>query len=323
MNNSTQIDIINDISSWNPTGSFAHVRNSLKASSTNDIKVVVNSFGGSVLEGLAIYNLLKGEKTKNITTHIPAYAMSAATVIAMAGQKLTMAENGYFMIHNPWTFTVGDQHDHNDTAGLLESMADMMADIYTAKTKMPKKEIKQMMDKETWLTAKEAHSMGFVDELTPGADMQASLKPHLPELSTRYTHATTFFNENPITMDTPTPQEQSFMQRMEAFFAKLVPVTAAPAPAEPDNAALTALQAQADTLAEANAAAEARIAELQASLDTASARIAELEATPAAGHTTVVAEPVAQPDAAKSYHSSPLTLKAQAIQQRQQLNLNL
>ena len=155
---------------------FNELREQARGFEGDKIRVPVNSYGGSVLEALAIYNFLIGHNAE-VETHIPTFAMSAGTVIAAAGDTVTMADNGFYMIHNPWTVTVGDKAEHDKSEKLLGQMTSMIADIYKRKTGLKKAEILNMMNEETWLTAKEAKKMGFVDQLTKGAKFEASFNP--------------------------------------------------------------------------------------------------------------------------------------------------
>jgi len=176
MNEELQINIIDEIGGWG--FSFQDMLAQAKGFKGKKIRVPVNSYGGSVLDALAIYNFLKGHSAE-VETHIPAFAMSAGTIIAAAGDRVTMAENGFYMIHNPWGVAVGESSDMEHTAEILDKMTAQMVDIYAAKVgrKLGKKEIARMMNEETWMTAHEALAHGFVDELTPGAKFEASFDP--------------------------------------------------------------------------------------------------------------------------------------------------
>jgi len=127
-----------------------------------DITLRINSVGGSVFDGLAIYNALRSHNGV-VTVRIEGLAASISTVIAMGGDKIEMAENGFFMIHNPFGQSAGEATDFRKTADLLDKIKDEIIEIYQRKTKMPYDVLSEMMDKETWLTSEEAEQFGFID----------------------------------------------------------------------------------------------------------------------------------------------------------------
>lgn len=174
-----QIDLVEEIGGWGFR--LPDLLAQTKGFKGNLIKVPINSFGGSVLEGLSIYNALLGS-SPDVETQIIGYAMSMGTIVALAGDTVKMPENGYFMIHEPWTYAIGDSKNMDDTANLLESMADEIAGIYAAKAKSngkkgkTKKYFRGKMKEETWYNAQEALEEGLVDELTKGADISAKFE---------------------------------------------------------------------------------------------------------------------------------------------------
>ena len=128
------------------------------------INVHINSSGGSVVEGTAIVNLLTNAPNR-VNTHIDGLAASMATVIALAGEHVTMSDGGLFMIHNAHFTQGGTAAKMRVNADLAESLSNSIADVYKAKTGLDKRSIKAMMDKETTLTANEALKHGFVDSV--------------------------------------------------------------------------------------------------------------------------------------------------------------
>lgn len=174
MADTLQIPILEDIGGWG--FSTQSLVGKLKGWRGNRIEVPINSFGGSVLEGVTIYNILKG-RSENVETQILGYAISMGSVIAQAGDERVMPENGFIMIHNPWSFAIGDANDMEHERELLEKMTAELASIYVSRTGLTASKIRKMMDDETWLTPREAREMGFVDRLTRKMDFQASLKP--------------------------------------------------------------------------------------------------------------------------------------------------
>ena len=125
------------------------------------IDIHINSPGGSVFDGVAIYNLLKQHKAKvNVT--IDGMALSIASVIAMAGDTITMAENAMMMIHDPWTMTMGSAEDFRKEADTLDKVKSSLITSY-GRTGMDSEKIADLMSEETWMTAADAVEMGFAD----------------------------------------------------------------------------------------------------------------------------------------------------------------
>ena len=129
-----------------------------------DFTLRVNSPGGAVFSGYAIYNALKEYKGL-ITVIIDGVAASMASVICLAGSKVYMANNAMYMIHNPSSDFYGDSKKLKSQIDLLDKMTNIMIETYTAKSGLSENEIRQMMDNETWLDANEALKLGFIDEI--------------------------------------------------------------------------------------------------------------------------------------------------------------
>ena len=140
------------------------------------IHLRINSPGGSVIEGTAIYNALR-RHTGGLTVHIDALAASMASVIAMAGAPVYMADNALMMIHNPWTVSMGDSEQLRREADLLDKLKSTLVNAYKRKSGMEEEEIAQMMDKETWLDAVEAVALGFADAIEEGVAAAATATP--------------------------------------------------------------------------------------------------------------------------------------------------
>ena len=136
----------------------------------------INSPGGSVVEGTAIYNALRRHKG-GLTVHIDALAASMASVIAMAGAPVYIADNALLMIHNPWTVSMGDSDQLRREAALLDKLKDSLRNAYVRKTGMEADRIAQMMDEETWLDAVEAVALGFADAIEEGVAAAATATP--------------------------------------------------------------------------------------------------------------------------------------------------
>lgn len=128
-----------------------------------DITVRINSAGGYVYDGVAIYNALMGHKGK-VTVVVDAFAGSAASVIAMAGEERIMRTGSMMMIHDPASVTYGNADDHEAAVGFLNKLGDLMADIYAERTGEDTETIRADMRKEIWLTGDEAVARGFATE---------------------------------------------------------------------------------------------------------------------------------------------------------------
>ena len=136
------------------------------------LTVRINSYGGEVAEGLAIYNLLKSYAGE-VTTICDGFACSAASVVFMAGAKRIMPRSSLLMIHNAWTRAIGDADDLRKAADDLEKITQPSIEIYTSVSNLDADEIKVMMDAETWFDADEALGYGFATEISEEAAMQS------------------------------------------------------------------------------------------------------------------------------------------------------
>lgn len=146
-----------------------------------DIVVNINSPGGDLFEGLAIYNLLREHKGE-VKVKVLGLAASAASIIAMAGDQVEVARAGFLMIHNTWVITIGDRNDLRDAADMLEPFDKTMAEIYAARSDLELKVIAKMMDRETWIGGDDAVEQGFADSLLPADEVkkEASRRDALP-----------------------------------------------------------------------------------------------------------------------------------------------
>ena len=149
---------------WNITSK--EVQNKI-ADMSGDIEVHVNSVGGSVYQGIEIFNAIFDYNKGLVTTVNKGMAASISSYIMLAGDKIKAYSNSTNMIHNALTFAYGNHHELRDTANILESLSDVISNMYADKTGKSKKEIKEMMDKETHLFGKEMLDEGFVDEIIP------------------------------------------------------------------------------------------------------------------------------------------------------------
>lgn len=152
----------------------ANVVDAIRGVTTPKLVVKVHSEGGSVIDGIAIYNAFKEYKGE-LTFQVDSFAASMASVIIMAG-RVVMYENAFLLVHHPWIGIAGDANDHRQAADNLEKFAEVALDAYAAKTKLPKEKLKELMDAETLLNAKEAKELGFCDEIIAGGSTTAMAK---------------------------------------------------------------------------------------------------------------------------------------------------
>ena len=150
-----------------------------------DVDIFINSPGGDVFAGLAIYNMIK-RLNKPTTVHVDGLAASAASVIAMAGDKIIMPKSSVMMIHNAWTFALGNKEEIRETADKLERIDNQLAEIYADRTGRDIETIKQMMEDETWMDGNEALAERFCDEVEENKKIAACADM---EILARYKHA--------------------------------------------------------------------------------------------------------------------------------------
>ena len=175
--------LIYDVIGW-PFNDAGDLVRALAEMKQKTITVRINSPGGDVFDAMAIFNALQSHKSK-VVTRIESLAASAASVIALAGKEVQAYKNAMVMIHEPWIYTAGNQYDLREMADILEKISGNMIDIYSGNSSVGKKEAKQMMKDETWLTAKEAKEKGFVDTILDGkaakAQFDLSMFANAPE----------------------------------------------------------------------------------------------------------------------------------------------
>lgn len=129
---------------------------------SRDITVYINSGGGDAAEGAAIYNTLQAHPG-NVTVEVRGIAASAASLIAMAGQRIVMADGAILMIHDPQNITIGNSDDHAKTIEQLEAFAVSYARIYAKRSGKTADECRRLMKAETWFDGPSAVAAGFAD----------------------------------------------------------------------------------------------------------------------------------------------------------------
>lgn len=179
VNNNDELDIyiydqIGDY--WGDSYSAKDLLEDIKAESFNKINLYINSPGGDVFDGVAIYNILqrvKSDKNIKVDVHIDGMAASIASIIAMVGDKIYMPANSMIMIHNPWTYTAGNAIELRKTAEELDKICDSMKAIYLKRFNQTDEKLTELLDSETWLTADEALEYGLCDEVLEEVKMVA------------------------------------------------------------------------------------------------------------------------------------------------------
>ena len=157
--------------------SAAEIYEQLKDTTADTIHVRINSPGGSVFDGVAIYNLLK-ESSAEIIVHIDGAAASIAGVIAMAGDEIIIGRGATFMAHDPWTWTAGDAGELRQQADILDTLKKGLVDVFVHRTGIPREEIENILSEETWLTGADAVEMGFADRV---ADDEKTPEDHIAD----------------------------------------------------------------------------------------------------------------------------------------------
>lgn len=140
------------------------------------INVRLNSYGGDVFDGLAIYRQLV-EHPARVVAHVDGIAASIASIIAMAGNEIRIAEAGFLMIHDAWGVAIGNAADMREVADRLETVTGSLTDVYVARTKQDRGAIRDWMQAETWFTAAEAVEHGFADSMVENMRAAARLDP--------------------------------------------------------------------------------------------------------------------------------------------------
>lgn len=158
-----------DISIYEPIGSWdltaAQFIAQVKAlGDVSQINLDINSPGGDVFEALTIFNFLKRHSAK-VTVTVGGVAASAASLIAMAGDTIIMPNNTMMMIHNPWTWAMGNADELREQADVLDKISASLFNTYQSRTGMEAEALQSMLATDTWLTADECLAHGFCDQV--------------------------------------------------------------------------------------------------------------------------------------------------------------
>lgn len=166
-----------EISIYGPIGGFdinaKDFAEDLKGIEADTIHLRIDSPGGSVIDGISIFNALQRHPAK-VITHIDSLAASMGSVVAMAGNEIRMANNALLMIHEPWTVAMGNADELRKNADTLEKMSGNILQAYSRSQYTPE-EVADLMKSETWMTAQDALDAGFVDYIDDGMKAVASI----------------------------------------------------------------------------------------------------------------------------------------------------
>lgn len=186
-NNATgvaELYIYEPIDNWVGMGAKEFNAQLTQASKSKELHIRINSDGGDVFDGVAIYNALARLPQKK-TVFIDSLAASIASVIAMAGDEIRMANNAMMMVHNPWGRVVGTSEEMRSRAKLLDQVTENIRTIYAKRTGLEADNVAALMNAETWMTATEAMNNRFADLIVDPVRMAAKVKYDL----TQFKHA--------------------------------------------------------------------------------------------------------------------------------------
>jgi len=149
----------------------------LRSIGANPVTVNINSPGGDMFEGIAIYNAFRAHPAK-VTVNVMGIAASAASIIAMAGDEVNMGLGTFMMVHNAWGLVVGNQHDLAEASELFGQFDSALADIYEARTGQSRASIEKLMDAESFLSPADAVEKGFADSVDKELKAAVSNQAH-------------------------------------------------------------------------------------------------------------------------------------------------
>lgn len=175
---SAEVFLYGDIGGWMDGVSAEDFGKDIAGLDVETIDVRLNSGGGSVFEGQAIYNALNRHPAK-ITMHIDGLAASIASVIAMAGDTINITEGSHIMIHKPWSLAMGDSKSMRKEADVLDSLESGIIDIYAARTNKSRDQLEKWLSAETWFKGQDAVDAGFADAVIPAKRKQNAIRSNI------------------------------------------------------------------------------------------------------------------------------------------------
>lgn len=264
------------------------VKKSLNEAGGQDILVNISSSGGSIIEGMAISEMIALYAGKTTTRGIGIVA-SAATIILMAGKKKEMTKNSFFMMHNSWGGVEGNVFELEKTIELLRMFDEQMAQIYTAQLESKGKliggdkektlqEVKKMMSAETWLTADEALQMGFIDSIVEETGNQNSI---YQETYAMIRAESRFKNIPNQILNSMQVEKKTFLQQLAAMFgfkAEITEQEVETAPVVEEKAEEPIVEAKEEVKTDEAAELKAKIEELDRQLEEKQLKLEAIEA---------------------------------------------
>lgn len=209
------------------------------------INIYINSYGGEVAEGLAIYNALKRHKAK-VTTYVDGFACSIASVIFAAGDERIMSDTSLLMIHNAWARAAGNANDLRKQAEDLEKITQASINAYMDIVNISQDELKEMMDNETWLNGEEAFEIGFATKLVEVEEKQVATQSVRAQLLQKITKEPEKAPVANVKIDENMMKEivQNEIKKLEEKVAKgEIVLQNNPEPKEPENKPLEMMKA--------------------------------------------------------------------------------
>ncbi len=225
-------DPISDMTWWGDETTPKEFKKELDAlGDISQLNIYVNSEGGDVFAGQAIYSMLKRHSAKK-TAYIDGLAASIASVVVMAADKIVMPKNAMMMVHKAWTFAIGNADDMRKLADDMDKIDESIVTTYTEKTGKTADEIKDLLAAETWMTADEAVADGFADEIEEAKQIAASLDGSFLMLNgqkmdlSKYHNAPKFIELNRAVTPEPVSDKASIeqQQRFSKIKSKLLEV---------------------------------------------------------------------------------------------------
>lgn len=221
-NREASIIIYGDITSWewldSDVSSYT-LSKEIEGLDVDVINVYINSYGGEVAEGLAIYNNLKRHKAK-IKSYDDGFACSSASIIFMAGDERIMSNSSLLFIHNAWTYAAGNANQLRKEADNLDVITQASINAYLNNVNITEDELKALLDDETWISPAKALEMGFATSVvndSSGKNPSQSVKKNLTELILKYQKE----NIQPIEPE-PTPKAEPEPVPKESMFARFI-----------------------------------------------------------------------------------------------------
>ena len=213
------------------------VAEALKKAGEGPVTVSLHSYGGDALAGVAVHNMLARHPGPK-TVIVEGVAASAASLIAMAGDRIVMPANALMMIHEAWGLAIGDSEEMRKQADLLETVSGAYRRTYAARSGLPEEEVAALMRAETWFTAEEAVAAGFATETAEPVAVRAMAIPD--GRFSRAPAALAAFAPNPPAL--PVPQEVSMTESAPLAAEEAAPAILPPAPA-PEPATIAEVKA--------------------------------------------------------------------------------